>query len=283
MPAFNAEKYISQTIQSVINQTYLAWELIIIDDGSLDQTSRVIESFLFDQRIKYFYQKNHGVSAARNNGISMTSGSFIALLDADDVWAENNLQVKLERLISENIDFIYSDAQLIDTNNQVIQNSLKGNDQNILEYYLLWKETAIPAPCSNLIIKRIVFEKSSIYFDPQFSTAADQDFCIRMSANHVGRRIPCVTFSYRILPMSMSRNMKIFEKDHIGVYRKASRLNLFKSYCFEQQCFSSMYMILAGSWWVNGKRKDKAIYYLCRSFISSPQYFFSKLLDRTRK
>ena len=95
MPAYNADKFIKEAIQSVVNQSYKNWELIIINDGSTDTTERTIFEFN-DNRIKYFFQSNRGVSSARNVGLENMKGSFFCFLDADDIMPLNSLQGRLE-------------------------------------------------------------------------------------------------------------------------------------------------------------------------------------------
>ncbi len=90
MPAYNAEKCIGRAIASVLGQSRKDWELLVIDDGSTDGTDRVVSGFA-DPRLRYFYQENGGVSAARNRGIREAQGDYICFLDADDAWRENHL------------------------------------------------------------------------------------------------------------------------------------------------------------------------------------------------
>lgn len=94
MPAFNASRYIGQAIQSVIDQTHPVWELLVIDDGSTDNTRAVVQSFS-DDRIRYFYQPNKGVSAARNVGLDNMRGTFLCFLDADDLMTPQALASRL--------------------------------------------------------------------------------------------------------------------------------------------------------------------------------------------
>ena len=92
IPNFNTEKYIANTISSVLNQTFKNWELIIIDDGSTDTSVIVINQFIRkDSRIRLFRQKNLGVSTARNRGVSLSRNNFIAFLDSDDLWHKDKL------------------------------------------------------------------------------------------------------------------------------------------------------------------------------------------------
>ena len=91
MPAFNAEKFICETVKSVQAQTFSDWELIIVDDGSTDGTGQIVETFLSDKRIQLVRQKNEGVAVARNVALKMATGDWIAFLDADDVWFPEKL------------------------------------------------------------------------------------------------------------------------------------------------------------------------------------------------
>ena len=97
MPAYNAEKWISEAIQSVINQTFDSWELIIINDNSNDGTEEIITEFTKkDERIKIFNLiEKKGVSFARNFGVDHAKGEFIAFLDADDLWHSDKLKIQL--------------------------------------------------------------------------------------------------------------------------------------------------------------------------------------------
>ena len=87
LPTFNRANFITKAIESVINQTYKNWELIVIDDGSTDNTEEIIQKFIKkEKRITYYYQKNQERSAARNNGIKRAKGDYICFLDSDDLY-----------------------------------------------------------------------------------------------------------------------------------------------------------------------------------------------------
>ncbi len=94
LPVYNGEKYISRSVESVIDQTYDNWELIIIDDGSRDRTNAIVEGYLEkDGRIKLIRQENQGVSVARNRGIDVASGELMVFLDADDWYEKDAFQI----------------------------------------------------------------------------------------------------------------------------------------------------------------------------------------------
>jgi glycosyltransferase involved in cell wall biosynthesis len=115
-PTYNSEKYIAQTIQSVQNQTYSNWEMIIVDDASSDQTEVIINEFtITDHRIKFYkLHKNAGAGVARNQAVSMATGRYIAFLDSDDLWKPEKLQKQIDFLTTQNASFTFSFYECID-------------------------------------------------------------------------------------------------------------------------------------------------------------------------
>lgn len=109
-PTYNVEKYIAETIDSVLNQTYTNWELLITDDASTDDTFLILEDYQKkDSRIKVFkLNKNSGAAVARNNSIKQAKGSYHAFLDGDDIWYDYHLKSSISKLQQENIEFVFS-------------------------------------------------------------------------------------------------------------------------------------------------------------------------------
>lgn len=113
MPAFNAEGYIKESIESVINQTFTNWELIIIDDGSSDKTALIAQEYAKnDNRINYYYQENGKQGKARNLGILHSKGEYIAFLDADDIWENTKLLIQFQEIEKNTADLIFSDSYI---------------------------------------------------------------------------------------------------------------------------------------------------------------------------
>lgn len=103
MPSWNTANFIAESIQSVLNQTYKNWELIIVDDCSTDNTDEIIKPFLADKRVKYFKnEKNSGAALTRNRAMRDAQGEWIAFLDSDDLWTPDKLmtQIKLMKKIN---------------------------------------------------------------------------------------------------------------------------------------------------------------------------------------
>ena len=108
MPAYNSEKYIRNSIKSVINQTYKNWELIIIDDYSTDNTVSIIEEFQNKNIHLIKNKKNSGAAISRNKGIKLAKGNYIAFLDSDDLWNKEKLEKQINFMKSNNYDFTYT-------------------------------------------------------------------------------------------------------------------------------------------------------------------------------
>lgn len=118
-PMYNGNRFVGQTIESVLDQTYSNWEMIIIDDGSKDNGPEIVASYAAeDHRISIFSQKNGGSAAARNNGIRRAKGQYIALLDADDTWNSNFLEVQLALLKEKKALLVYASHTRIDENSK---------------------------------------------------------------------------------------------------------------------------------------------------------------------
>lgn len=117
MPSFNTGKYITETIESVLVQSYKNWELIIVDDCSSDNTDEIISTYLSDDRIHYLKnEKNSGAAFSRNTALREANGKWIAFLDSDDLWMPEKLEKQLSFMKSNGYFFSYTDYEEIDVN-----------------------------------------------------------------------------------------------------------------------------------------------------------------------
>ena len=114
MPSYNTASYIKESIQSVLNQTYTNWELIIVDDCSTDETEEVLAT-ITDSRIKYFKNKeNSGAAISRNKALREARGQWIAFLDSDDLWLPNKLEKQINFMKNNGYKFSYTNYEEID-------------------------------------------------------------------------------------------------------------------------------------------------------------------------
>lgn len=138
-PSYNAEEYIGETIESVLNQDYQNWEMIIVDDISTDSTVDIIKKYAKkDKRIRYFIlEEKGGASLARNKAIRESNGKYIAFLDADDLWREDKLSKQVKFMEDNNYDFTYHNYELIN------EKSVKLNKLRIAPKSISYKRALI--------------------------------------------------------------------------------------------------------------------------------------------
>jgi len=110
IPCYNSQRTIARALSSVINQTYIDYEVIVVDDGSTDKTKNIIKEFFKDKSIayKYLYQENSGPSVARNRGVENASGEYIAFLDSDDTWHKDKLSIQMKLIEENGLNFLGS-------------------------------------------------------------------------------------------------------------------------------------------------------------------------------
>ena len=114
IPAYNAGQFLDETLESVLSQTYENWECIIVNDGSTDNTESIVKKWCEkDSRFRLTNKENGGLSSARNWGIKESKAEYIAFLDADDILTPDSLEIRINTLLKENVDLVYSNAYRI--------------------------------------------------------------------------------------------------------------------------------------------------------------------------
>lgn len=127
MPSYNTAKFIKETINSVISQTYQNWELIIVDDCSTDNTDEVVAPFLLDERIHYLKNEvNSGAAVSRNRALREATGKWIAFLDSDDIWLPNKLEKQIEFMENNDYHFSYTCYSEIDEKSNLLGKRISG-------------------------------------------------------------------------------------------------------------------------------------------------------------
>ncbi len=183
MPVYNREQYVAAAIESVLQQTYKKYELIIVDDGSTDSSLQVIRSFqkyFPDDRLIIISQQNRGPSYAKNVGIEAGHGQYIAFLDSDDFWHEEKLAKQLPLFNTDReVAFTYTGYYTIDENGSVLQECLPDSRFSGNIYDKLWKYK------SNISGGTIIAEREKLLavglFDSELKGAENQDLRLRLS------------------------------------------------------------------------------------------------------
>jgi glycosyltransferase involved in cell wall biosynthesis len=218
IPVYNGEKTIIKTIQSVLNQTFTDFELIVIDDGSQDSTLKVIDD-ISDPRIKVFSYPNAGVSASRNRGLAKATGEFISFLDADDLWTPDKLEAQFKAL-EENPQaaVAYSWSDWIDEADQFLrpggQISVNGN-----AYTKLLLRDFVESG-SNPLIRRQALAKVG-GFDESLVHGEDWDMWLRLAACYEFVTVPSPQILYRISPGSASFDVWKMEAGSLRIIERA--------------------------------------------------------------
>lgn len=185
MPAFNAAKTIAESMESVLRQTFTEWELIVIDDGSTDETAEIVERFRRSEDRIFLLKlsKNGGLPNARNEGCKISSGEFIAFLDSDDVWLEDKLSVQVD-FHARNPDIEISHTDFHPFNRNGVSKrpfksliDLKKNKQGDIYPQICYKN---PIGVLTVMAKRGLLQEVN-FFDASLWTMEDQDLWIRIA------------------------------------------------------------------------------------------------------
>jgi glycosyltransferase involved in cell wall biosynthesis len=196
MPCYNAQKYISIAIGSILNQTFSDFELIIINDGSTDNTHLEIKRFI-DKRIKYIqFPKNKGNYYARNVGMKRAIGKYISVMDSDDVAYESKLEIQYNYLEKySKVGAIGSNGVYIDENGVVIGHFQRPQSYHSLKAFFLQN---IGITHSTLMLRSSLIHKFQLYYNEEFKYAGDYDFQVRCSKKFEIRNIENNLVQYRV-------------------------------------------------------------------------------------
>jgi glycosyltransferase involved in cell wall biosynthesis len=203
MPAYNVEKTIKESIESVINQTYTNWELNIINDGSTDKTLEVI-NFFKDDRIVLIEQKNLGVANARNNGLKHSKGELVAFLDSDDLWCKEKLETQLKFMQKNELQFSYTQSYSFSSDSKNVQEAFKfvnlgfKDKEEILIYDFI--------PTLTVLVDRSILDDIG-YFDIELKAAEDWDLWIRILQKYNVGFLKEYLSKYRVTGVGLSGNL----------------------------------------------------------------------------
>jgi glycosyltransferase involved in cell wall biosynthesis len=194
IPTFNCDRYLALAIQSVLGQTYQDFELIVVDDGSTDGTQAVLASYR--HKLQAVYQPNQGVAIARNHGIQLAQGEWIAFLDADDAFLPHKLEAQMElaRTCPE-MGMIHSGWQRVDETGKLLMavEPWQQIPQLHLESWLRWK----PVLPSAMLFRRSWLQQVG-GFDPRFPPAEDTELVLRLALKGCQAVwLPRITVNYR--------------------------------------------------------------------------------------
>ena len=227
MPAYNCEKYIEAAIRSVMAQTYTDWELIVLDDGSGDGTREIIECLAAeDERIRPMpNEKNMGVAKTRNRGIDNSRGEFIALLDSDDIWHSDKLDLQIKKMQADNADLCYCSYAIIDSDGIKVKEDYKVPES--VDFKVLLRENYIG--CSTVIISKKVLNERRFMTDYYH-----EDYVLWLELLRDGiKAAGCVDVlaEWRLIRNSRSFDKRRSASNRWDIYRKHLGLSRIHSLC----------------------------------------------------
>lgn len=252
IPAYNSEKTILATITSVQNQTFTDWEIIVIDDGSTDNTLKILEQ-IQDERIRIYSYDNRGVSSARNRGINHATGEFISFLDADDLWLPDKLELQLKTL-QENPTAGVAYSLVVGGLEQVenLFTFVEGNKTiyqgDVYRPLLLANFLSCG---SNILVRREAIASVGI-FDSLVDSCEDWDYCLRLAAKWSFVGVAKQQVIHRKTPGSATTKAAVMEQAGLLTLQKAfaatPQLNYLKN-----QSLAKFYSYCAELYYINNR------------------------------
>ncbi len=206
IPAYNAVKYLPAAIESVVAQTFEDWRIVLVDDGSTDNTTEVVAPFIkqLGPKLKYIKQPNSGLPAARNAAIHNSSAEFLALLDADDVWLPFRLTESLMRFENRpRVGLAYGLISRINPDG-IVFDTFEGNQQHAegsIAPYIYMR--TVELPCPTITFRRKCVDEVGL-FDETMRATEDRDLWLRIALRYEVAFVPRVIAYYRSSPNSMS-------------------------------------------------------------------------------
>lgn len=280
IPAYNSSRFIESALESVLSQAYKNFEIIVVDDGSSDNTKEVIKRFIDKGLVSYYYQSNKGPAAARNMGIKQASGEIIAFLDADDLWLENKLEKSLRFMKEGSFDWICTSLLKI---NESGEKKIKRipDDSWVMEQRTkevkqlkngLFFFASIPVQVQTVLAKKECFHKAGL-FDESFLIGEDTDLWLRFE--EIGFRCgyldePLTIYRYNEISITKSKkNDGLHDYGRLGK-KHAVILGLEKTLI--RTTYSELLWKIADDY-LEEKHILKAFRYILRSLFYNPRNF----------
>ncbi|MHC4139756.1 MAG: glycosyltransferase family 2 protein [Planctomycetota bacterium] len=211
---YNNEKFIAETVESVLNQTYKDYEIIVVDDGSVDGTRDALLPYM--QEIRYHYKENGGIASAKNAGMALSKTEFIAFLDHDDLWVPDKLKLQIEYFNKNpQVGLVYAKYTTFRDGKELRTKPEKGYSGWVFKELL--SKSFIQT--STVIVKKECLDAVGPY-DESLSLGDEYDMFLRISKKFQCGFVDKGLTRYRIHDTNASNNDFLFDKENLGVYKK---------------------------------------------------------------
>jgi glycosyltransferase involved in cell wall biosynthesis len=206
VPCYNAARYLPVCLDSILNQTFQSFEIVVVNDGSTDDTETIIKPYLNDPHLRYVVQENGGPSKARNTGIAHAKGRYIAFLDSDDLWDKTKLEKQLALFDRPEIGVVYTRVRYIDECGRPVtyeqkNEHLRPREGNITNY--LFVDNFVPF--SSVMVRKDCLDKIGC-FDEELGVAEDWDLLLRLSVRYEFKFVDEPLLQYRFHGNQISSN-----------------------------------------------------------------------------
>jgi len=250
IPTYNYGHFISHAIDSVLAQTRPPSELIVVDDGSTDNTGDVVREF--GAAVKYIRQDNGGVCSARNRGVAESTGELIAFLDADDSWEPTNLEKQASRFDGDrDLGLVHCGLREFDhETGKTLKLHLEGGEDGVADNLLLWEGPVIVGPGGAVIVTREAFDAVG-GFDTRMKVGEDWDFCYRIARRYKVGFVPEPLINYRSHAAAAHRDVREMERGMSLFYAKAFA-DGGEVQALRRKALGNFHRVLAGSYFQSG-------------------------------
>jgi glycosyltransferase involved in cell wall biosynthesis len=256
IPNYNYARYLPQALDSVLAQTYPHLEIMVVDDGSTDESQALLRNY--GEQIRWFQHHRQGVSAARNRGVKESSGELVAFLDADDVWLPTKLERQVQKFLEDrDLGLVHCGWEAIDKTGVPLDSHLDGLEGWVAKELLLLRRPAVLVVGSGAVVPRNTFEEIG-GFDARLSTSADWDFSYRVAVRQRVGFVPDVLLQYRLHGTNMHANILVMEHDTLLAFSKAFSSGSREIQQLRRESYGNLHMILAGSFFRAGQKADFA-------------------------
>lgn len=271
-PVYKTGRLLQETVESVLSQQYSNFELLLIDDGSNDDTISSLPQY-YDERIKVITQANQGMARTRNNGLRIARGEYVLFLDHDDLIEKD--------FLSERVNFFLSHPET-----GFVGGTIRTFPENPKEYLsaavdieeevLFFKPEFLTTP-SSYLIRRSVLDDNNIDFNESLSSTADRFMLLKLNQVTKGGRVSSGKLLYRISPGGFSQIIKpALVDDNERMYLEMVKEGLLP--VKSRSRFKALYFIMLAGGYRMVRYRMKSARYLLKSFFANPYVFFKRLI-----
>lgn len=282
IPNYNYAQYIGEAVESALHQTYENIEVIVVDDGSSDDSLKVLSAF--GNRIMVISQKNAGVATARNNGVKASTGEYVAFLDADDVWLPEKIEQQVACFLAKpELGLVHVGVQDISADGRDLDVHADGMQGRVSHELLLFDRPVILGGGSGIMVRRKIFDEVG-GFDMRLSTSADWDLFYQISSRYEVGFVSDVLLRYRFHGSNMHGNIDRMRREMIVGFDKAFGGNLAPQ-DIKRDAYANLYRTLSGSYFYAGNYTQFGVF-AAKSVLKRPVnflYFASFPIRRMRK